>query len=222
MDRPGVPILTFSLAVIPKPNKKKMAVATQKTGLRSYSGSRTAHSKQHRRVLRRRGEAGTASRNETFRGRPRPFETVGLSIGQHVNDGVAGKQARGDHLVVALVVLQVVPADDLFPDPAAACCDEVGGLALELELAVRKHRHPRAQVRDVVDDVRGKDDDDVVADFGKQVEEPVAFLRIETAVGSSTMISSGLPISALAIPQPLPHAARKARERLVADRPRFV
>ena len=32
---PGVPMLTFSLAVMPKPSRKKMAIETQKTGLRS-------------------------------------------------------------------------------------------------------------------------------------------------------------------------------------------
>ncbi len=33
---PGVPKLTFSLAVKPKPIRKKMATATQNTGLRNW------------------------------------------------------------------------------------------------------------------------------------------------------------------------------------------
>ena len=33
---PGVPMLTFSLAVTPKPSRKKIAIATQNTGFRSW------------------------------------------------------------------------------------------------------------------------------------------------------------------------------------------
>ena len=36
MDRPGVPMLTFSLAVMPNPSRKKIAIETQNTGLRSW------------------------------------------------------------------------------------------------------------------------------------------------------------------------------------------
>ena len=136
-----------------------------------------------------------------------------------MDDRIAGEQAGRDHLILALIFLELVAGDDLLPDLAAGVRDEVGGLAFELHPAVGEHRHARAEVGDVVDDVGREDDDDIVADRGEQVEEAVALLGVEA--GGRLVDDDQLRVAdqRLGDPEALPHTAGEAGDRLVADGP---
>ena len=96
--------------------------------------------------------------------------------------------------------------------------DEIGGRP-ELDSAVGQHRHPRAEIGDVVDDMGRQDDDDIVADLGQQVEEAVALLRVEA--GGRLVDDDQLWIAdqRLGDAETLAHAAGEACDRLVADSP---
>ena len=120
---------------------------------------------------------------------------------------------------LGLIFFELGMADGLLPHLAAGRGDEVGGLALELEPAVGEHRHARAQVGDVVDDVGREDDDDIVADRGEQVEEAVALLGVEAGGRLVDDDQLGVADQRLGDAEALPHAAREAGDGLVAHAP---
>ena len=67
--------------------------------------------------------------------------------------------------------------------------------------------------------MRGQDDDDVLADLGEQVEEAVAFLRIETGRRLVDDDQAGVADQRLGDAEALAHAAGESGERLVAHVP---
>ena len=90
---------------------------------------------------------------------------------------------------------------DLFPDLAARCCDEVRGLALELD---------RPLASTAIRGQRSATSSTMWVERMTTTLSPMPASRLRKrlrssgsrpAVGSSTMISSGLPISAWAIPK---------------------
>src|SRR6185503_3372186 len=138
---PGVPMRTFSLAVTPKPMRKKIAIATQKTGLRSwYRISNPVIPKKvfmSGRAAERRQGREIDVLEPTLDG----LEAFGLLVREDVDDRVAGEQPRRDHLVLGLIFLELVMTDGLAPHLAARRSDEIERLALELQPAVGEHRH---------------------------------------------------------------------------------
>src|SRR5690349_11689062 len=117
---------TFSLAVIPKPIRKKIATATQKTGLRSWYriSNRVIPKIMSRLPSGRAAERGEGREIDVLEPPLDRLEALGLVVGEDVDYGIAGEQARRDDVVAALVVLEVVAADHLLPDLAASVGDE--------------------------------------------------------------------------------------------------
>jgi len=91
-----------------------------------------------------------------------------------------GEEAGRDHFILLLILFELRTIDQLLPDPAASALDEVQRRAFELDAPAGEHRHARAEVRHVLDDVSGEDDHHILADLRQQVEEAVALLRVET------------------------------------------
>ena len=102
--------------------------------------------------------------------------------------------------MLAAVRLELALVDRLVPDAAVELGDQIERRAGAHDAAGRNDRHPLAQIRDVLDDVRRQDHDDVLADLGEQVEEAVALLRIEAGGRLVDDDQLGLPISACAMP----------------------
>ena len=82
--------------------------------------------------------------------------------------------------------------------------------AFEAQLAARQHRHARAQIGHVIDDVGGQDHHHVLANARQQVEEAVALFRIEARGGFVDDDQFGLADQRLrnaeALAQMQPHA----------------
>ena len=78
-------------------------------------------------------------------------------------------------------------------------------------------RHVAAQVGHVADDVRGEDDDHVVADGAEEVVEADALLRIEAGGGLVDDDEAGLAEERLRDAEALLHSAGEAAEGLLAD-----
>ena len=83
------------------------------------------------------------------------------------------------------------------------------------------HRHARAEVGDVLDDVGREDDDDVLADLGEQVEEAVALLGIEAGGRLVDDDQLGIADQRLGDAEALAHAAGEAGQRLLAHVPQI-
>src|SRR5690348_8560545 len=135
---------TFSLAVTPKPSRKKIAIATQKTGLRSWY--RISKPVIPKKVFICPPSGGAAQGRQgreidvlepAFDG----LEAFGLLVRKDVDDRVAGEQPRRDHLVLGLIFLELVMTDGLAPHLAARRSDEIERFALELQPTVGEHRH---------------------------------------------------------------------------------
>src|SRR3546814_9914200 len=69
--------------------------------------------------------------------------------------------------------------DRLLPHSAVERSNRLARLAGQAQLALGDDRHARAQVGDVLDDMRGQDHHHLITDLGQQVEEAVALLRSE-------------------------------------------
>ena len=140
-------------------------------------------------------------------------------VGQHVDHRAAGEEARGDHLVVAPMRLEFALADALAPDPAVHRLDQLERRAGADDAAGGDDRHARAQVGDVLDDVRRQDHDHVLADLGQQVEEAVALLGVEAGGGLVDDDQLRLAEQRLRDAEALAHAAGEAGQRLLAHVP---
>src|SRR5687768_17595713 len=107
----------------------------------------------------------------------------GGRLAVHVDDRTAGEKLGGDDRVLALDVRQIALGDHAPPDAAAQLLDGSERLGLEDDLAVVDDRHPAAELGDVLDDVRRKDDDDVLAEVPEEVEEAHALGGVESRGG---------------------------------------
>ena len=114
---------------------------------------------------------------------------------------------------------EVARFDRLVPDAAFELANEFERRAGAHDASGRDDRHPLAQIRHVVDDVRGEDDDDVLADLGEQVQEAVALFRIQTGGRLIDDDQRGVADQRLRDAEPLAHAAREPRQRVVPDVP---
>src|SRR6185503_7118691 len=105
---PGVPMRTFSLAVTPKPMRKKIAIATQKTGLRSWY--RISNPVIPKKVLMsgRAAEGRQGREIDVLESALDRLEAFGLLVGKDVDDRVAREQPGRDHLIFRLIFLQLV------------------------------------------------------------------------------------------------------------------
>ena len=114
---------------------------------------------------------------------------------------------------------ELVLRDHAAPDPAAQVVDRAQRLGLEQDLAAVDDRHPRAQLAHVLDDVRGEEDDAVLAQLGEQVEEAHALGRVEA--GRRLVDDHQLRIAQQrdGDAEALAHAARVAAELLLAHVP---
>src|SRR4051812_46470962 len=107
---PGVPMRTFSLAVTAKPIRKKIATATQNTGLRNWY--RISNPVIPKKVFMgspsgRAAEVRQGREVNVLEPALDRLEARGLSVGKDVDDGAPGKQAGRDHLVFGLIVFQL-------------------------------------------------------------------------------------------------------------------
>ena len=108
---------------------------------------------------------------------------------------------------------------DAAPDPAAEVVDRAQRLGLEQDLAAVDDRHARAQLAHVLDDVRGEEDDAVLAQLAEQVQEAHALGRVEA--GGRFVHDHQLRVAQQrdGDAEALPHAAGVAAELLLAHVP---
>jgi hypothetical protein len=99
--------------------------------------------------------------------------------------------------------------DRLLPDAATQFGDQLLRRAFEQDAAFGQHRHARAKVRDIVDDVGGENDNGSVADLGEQVEKAIALFRIEAGRGLVDDQQAGSTDQRLRDAEALAHAARE-------------
>ena len=114
--------------------------------------------------------------------------------------------------------LQIAAPDRLGPDIAACQRDEILRRALQLDAPRRQHCHAWAQIGDILDDMGRQDHHDILADFGQQIEEAVAFLRVETGGGFVDDDQFGIADQRLRDAEALPHPARETGDRFLAGR----
>ena len=86
---------------------------------------------------------------------------------------------------------------------------------------VRDDRHALAKIGNVFDDMRREDHHDVLAHFRKQIEEAVAFLRIEPGRRFVDDEKCRTPYQRLCDAETLAHATGKSRNRLLAHCPQI-
>src|SRR5687768_5817986 len=107
----------------------------------------------------------------------------GGRLAVHVDDRTAGEKLGGDDRVLALDVRQIALGDHAPPDAAAQLLDGTQRLGLEDDLAVVDDRHAAAELGDVLDDVGRQNDNRVLAEIAKEVEEAHALGGIESGGG---------------------------------------
>src|SRR5271166_1756549 len=122
-----------------------------------------------------------------------------------------------DHAITLFVAGQVGFCDGALPDAALKLCDRVVGLALVQHPALVNDGHLCAKVGYVFNDVRGKYDDDLLANLGQQVVEAIAFSGIETSRGLVHDKQLRVADQRLGNAEALSHAARKTGERFLAE-----
>ena len=95
------------------------------------------------------------------------------------HNGPAREQLRRDHRQLTFEFGQFALRDDAAPDPSPHGRDRFERFGFEQNLSAIDDRHPAAQLRHIVDDVRRENDDGVFADVAEQVQETDAFAGIE-------------------------------------------
>src|SRR5207237_7216407 len=127
--------------------------------------------------------ADVAQRGEVnvFEARRDRLETrVRTFFAEDVNDGAAGDEFRRDDGVLLLKRFELALRNHAAPDLSFESANRFERLALHQHAAAGDDRHVRAEVADVFDDVRRKDDDDVLADLGEEVVKADALAGIES------------------------------------------
>jgi hypothetical protein len=97
--------------------------------------------------------------------------------------------------------------------------DQRGGGVAGDDAAGHQDRHARAQIGDVVDDVRRQDHDAALADLGQQVVEAVALLGVQPGSGFVDDDQLRVPDQCLGDAEALAHAAGESRDRTLAHVP---
>jgi len=108
---------------------------------------------------------------------------VGQGIGEDVDLRAACDELVGDDVHAVGVVLDLVASDGLAPDFSFEAVDGAVGGTSEEDFAEVDDGHVAAQLHHVFNDVRGENDDDVVADFSEEVVEAVALAGVEAGRG---------------------------------------
>jgi hypothetical protein len=136
-----------------------------------------------------------------------------------VDHSQSGKQARREDFILLAKLHELSSIDHLPPDPAASRVDELLRRPFEPNATFVQHRHARAEIRHVFDDVRRQDHDDALTDLGEQIQKAVALLRIETSGRLVDDDQLRIPDQRLRDAEPLAHAAGKPGEHLLANAP---
>jgi hypothetical protein len=148
------------------------------------------------------------------------FETFfRQGIGQHVQQSAAAGEAGGKDVHAGAVAVQFDLVDRAAPHAAIQRADRLDRLAGEQHLALADDGHARAQVGDVLDDMCGQDHHHAFADLGEQVEEAVAFLRIESRGGLVDDHQARIADQRLGNAEALAHAAGVGAELALAHVP---
>src|SRR5688572_10494974 len=107
----------------------------------------------------------------------------GGRLAVHVDDRAAGEELGGDDRVLPLDVRQLALGDHAAPNTSAQLLDGDERLGLEDDLAVVDDRHAAAELGDVLDDVRGENDNRVLAEVAEEVEEAHTLGGVESGGG---------------------------------------
>ena len=105
---------------------------------------------------------------------------------------------------------QLVAADDAPPKAPAETRHGRLGIVLEPNTAAIDDRDARAELTDVVDDVRRQDDDAVLSELGEQIQKAHALFGVEPGRRLVDDDQAGITEQCDRDPEPLAHAARKA------------
>ena len=140
----------------------------------------------------------------------------GRAVADDVHQRAAGHQPRRDDRQLRLHGVQIAAGNRLLPDAALEPRRQRLRLAGQQHASLVDDRHVRAQVAHVGDDVRGQDDDDVLADVREQVVEAHALLGVEA--GGRLVDDDELRVAEqrLRDAEALAHAAGEAAQRLLA------
>ncbi len=102
-----------------------------------------------------------------------------MSVGQDAQSNAVDRRIGRDHRQAALVLVHQGPRDGLLPNSSAHRVDRVARRAVLHDRTFADDRHLSAQRGDVADDVRREQDHDLARQFGEQILEAIALLRIE-------------------------------------------
>ncbi len=116
------------------------------------------------------------------------------------------------HREASSVVLDRRRRYGALPNPALERANRVGRLAAEQHPTFRDDRHTLAKIGDVLDDMGRQNHDHVLADFGEQVQEAIALLRVESGGRLIHDHQSRAADQCLGDAEPLAHAAGESAE----------
>jgi hypothetical protein len=136
-----------------------------------------------------------------------------------VDDGSPCKQTGGDELAAVAILIELVATYGLGPYGPAGLLDQLQGRTLQLDSPGGKNRHARAQVRHILDNVGGENNDDILADLRQQVQKSVALFRVEPRSGFIDDDQVRIADQRLSDTESLAHSTREAGDCLVAHSP---
>ena len=149
-------------------------------------------------------------------GRDRLEAVVGRLVGQDVQHGPAGLQPGRDDRELVAHFVEVLAVDRLAPDPPLDLTDQIRRRALKLNPAIGDHRHLRAQVGHIIDNMGRQDHRLFFADLGQQVVKAIALFRVQPGGGLVDDQQFRIAKQRLGNPEALAHAAGIAGHRLLA------
>src|SRR3546814_232859 len=88
-----------------------------------------------------------------------------IVVAEHVDHRLAGDQSRRKHAVGGEMLVQRGLVDRLLPHSAVERSNRLARLAGQAQLALGDDRHARAQVGDVLDDMRGQEHHHLLTDL---------------------------------------------------------
>ncbi len=141
-------------------------------------------------------------------------------IAVDVGDGASRVKLRRDHRVLSFQIRESLRRNHAMPDPALKLVNRAQWFGFEQNLPFVDDGHPGAQLTYILDNVRGKQDDAVLAQFAQEVEKSHALGRVEPRRRLIHDHQLRIAQERHGHAKPLPHAARVATQFLFADVPK--